>query len=183
MKRKIPFFSILGCISGVASVVAGFVLGQSVKNISLDIAENGIAPANGIGGEGLFDFVSQVLTTVFQSLTTIEQTVEKNTQMVAKLVDVCGKGFGLLLIFFGLFMICLFGSKIEKSLRAPVRGIPGTPDFKGNQASHMPPCEPPFNPVPPEPGPSFYPPVPDSMPGAADGGQAENAEEPQSYTE
>ncbi|MBO4894965.1 MAG: hypothetical protein J5562_08650 [Clostridia bacterium] len=174
MKRKIPFFPILGCISGMASVIAGFVLGQSVKNISLEIAEKGISPENGIGGEGLFDFVSQVLTTVFQSLTTIEQTVEKNTQMVAKLVDVCGKGFGLLLIFFGLFMICLFGSKTEKSLRAPARGIPGTPAITGINDSSVPACEPQFNSAAPSPAQNFNPPAPSPAPEDSVFSQTEN---------
>ena len=107
MKKKTPFFPILGCLSGVASVVAGFVLSCSVKDTAATLKAGAISP----DAPQNFDFYSYF----FGSAQT--ESVDETALMISKLVELCGKGFGLILIMFGLFAVCIFGYKVEKALR------------------------------------------------------------------
>ena len=109
MKKKNIFFPVLGCLSGVAGVVSGFVLSCSVKDTVSSLAK----PALTADSPQNFDFYSYF----FGSSQTA--SVDDTALMTAKLIELCGKGFGLLLIFIGLFTVCYFGFKIEKALTAP----------------------------------------------------------------
>ena len=109
MKKKNIFFPILGCLSGAAGVASGFVLSCSVKD-TVSALTSKVAIDN---AGSSYDFYSYF----FGNTQTV--SVDDTALMTAKLVELCGKGFGLLLIFIGLFTVCYFGSKIEKALRAP----------------------------------------------------------------
>ena len=122
MKKKNIFFPILGCLSGVGGVVSGFVLSCSVKDtvsaltkkVAIDSADQN------------FDFYSYFFGN------TQSASVDDTALMIAKLIELCGKGFGLMLIFIGLFTVCYFGYKIERMLNAPdfpPAFIPQNPDF------------------------------------------------------
>ena len=119
MKKKSIFFPILGCLSGVGGVVSGFVLSCSVKETVSALTKKAAIDSAGGG----YDFYSY-----FFGGSTQTASVDDAALMTAKLVELCGKGFGLLLIFIGLFTVCYFGYKIERELRAPAFPPPFMPE-------------------------------------------------------
>ncbi len=83
------------------------MLSCSVKDAAAALKAGAISP----DAPQNFDFYSYF----FGSAQT--ESVDETALMISKLVELCGKGFGLILIMFGLFAVCIFGYKIEKALR------------------------------------------------------------------
>lgn len=107
-RRKVPFMPVIGVLSGVASTVIGFVFARNVKNI---VSETLSSAAAG------FQDDSDIFSYFFGGAQT--QTVDNTQMLLAKLIELCGKGFGLLLIVLGLFIVFHFASIIEKKLSSP----------------------------------------------------------------
>lgn len=122
MKRKIPFTSILGALSGVFSVVAGFLF--SLQEVGHEVAHDPEQDAD------LFSYFFG------QQASTGDETVHYLLWLLCRFVE---KGFALVLIFFGLFTVFYFGSKVEHAMRRPV-------------------CPPPVNAMPPFMPPQGQPP-------------------------
>lgn len=110
MKKKNIFFPVLGCLSGAAGVVSGFVFACSVKGTVSALTEKAVIDS----ADQNYDFYSY-----FFGGGTMSSNVDDTALMAAKLVEICGKGFGLLLIFAGIFAVCYFGYKIERAFSAP----------------------------------------------------------------
>ncbi|MBQ8944881.1 MAG: hypothetical protein IJ050_10375 [Clostridia bacterium] len=109
MNKKVLFFPAAGCLSGVASVASGFILSCGVKDTVSALTKGAVIDR----ADESFDFYSYFFGGSQAA------SVDDTALMAAKLVELCGKGFGLLLIMLGLFAVCFFGCKIEKAVKAP----------------------------------------------------------------
>lgn len=152
MKHKIPFFPILGCLTGGGSAVGGILLVHSVNDITSLAAKLGAAGSESSGGNFFSSFFGGGQSSAASDSGTL--------LMLSKLCELMGKGFGLLLIFLGLGMIFLFASKIEKAVSAahvpPAPPLPiydtfgPAPDYPpvyaDNIPGNTPPDVPPFTP-------------------------------------